>query len=172
MVGQRLDAKSNLCPSPVQSPSNVRPKKGRVEDLSRHCPGTVLAPSNLCPVLKLLDTHWTGKSRDCPKPVHYNSNNPEIVQSLSTTIENCAILHPGQTLDRLRTWEIGAQGSYFGFLKKDIATLMLHWTEIGQTFDMDAPWTEFGHLIKYSNCYQVAHLEPTCGPPGAHLGPT
>ena len=49
---------------------------------------------------------------------------------------------------------------------------MLHWTEIGQTFDMDAPWTEFGHLIKYSNCYQVAHLEPTCGPPGAHLRPT
>ena len=32
---------------------------------------------------------------------------------------------------------------------------MLHWTEIGQTFDMDGPWTEFGHLIKYSNCYQV-----------------
>ena len=31
LVGQRLDAKSNLCPTPVQSPSNDCPKTGHVE---------------------------------------------------------------------------------------------------------------------------------------------
>ena len=70
LVGQILDAKSNVCPTPVQSPSNVRPKKGRVEGLSKHCPGTVRALSNLCQVPKHLDRDWTGKSRDCREPVH------------------------------------------------------------------------------------------------------
>ena len=113
--------------------------------MSRVCRGNVQVLSEPRQTSVKLRTTWT----------EIGQANPEIVQSLSTTIENCAISHPGQTLDRLLTWEIGAQGSDFGFLKKDIATLMLHWTEIRQTFDMDGPWTEFGHLIKYSNCYQV-----------------
>ena len=48
LVGQRLDAKSNLRPSPVQFMSNACPKKGLVVGLSRPGPSTVQALSNVC----------------------------------------------------------------------------------------------------------------------------
>ena len=70
LVGQRLDAKSNVCPTTVQSTSIDCPKTGHVESLSRHSPDTVRALSNLCQVPKHLDRDWTGKSRDCREPVH------------------------------------------------------------------------------------------------------
>ena len=62
LVGQILDGKSNVCPTPVQSPSKDCPKTGHVEGLSSHRPSTVQALSNLCQVPKHLDRDWTGKS--------------------------------------------------------------------------------------------------------------
>ena len=70
LVGQILDAKSNVCPTTVQSTSKDCPKTGHVEGLSSHRPSTVQALSNLCQVPKHLDRDWTGKSRDCRELVH------------------------------------------------------------------------------------------------------
>ena len=64
LVGQILDAKSNVCPNHVQIQSRHCPTTGHVKGLSRQCPNNVGAMSNLCQVEEYFDRVWTEESRD------------------------------------------------------------------------------------------------------------
>ena len=78
LVGQILDGKSNVCPTLVQSPSKYCPKTGHVEGLSSHRPSTVQLH---CQTSVKFQNTWT----------EIGQANPEIVESLSTVVENSAI---------------------------------------------------------------------------------
>ena len=73
-----------------------------------------------------VDRDWTSRSRVC--------------QGTVQKVYEIEIFPSGHTLDRCWTCKNCDQGSHFGLLKIKICV----WTEIGQSFYIDRPWTKLG----------------------------
>ena len=73
-----------------------------------------------------VDRDWTSRSRVC--------------QGTVQKIYEIEIFPSGHTLDRCWICKNCDQGSHFGLLKIKICV----WTEIGQSFYIDRPWTKLG----------------------------
>ena len=114
--------KSNICPYYVQGMSNLCLGTGSVQFLSPLGQNSVNPPQISHEGGQRLDLKIQSLSRYCPK------------------IYEIEIFRSGHTLDRCWTCKNCDQGSHFGLLKIKICV----WTEIGQSFYIDRPWTKLG----------------------------